>query len=174
MRIQDLTSWTGNKYTMDCPEYTTVMLPARIAVGIERRTCNADGRCLKDIPACWQEFLATKAASRIPHRARPPVMYAIYSEYTTDWTGEYSYLLGCGVTKTDKIPKGLAARHIPAQTYAHFRAQGPMPDAVVGVWGGIWGTDLPRTYLCDFEVYDARFTDKKNPEVDIYVGIRDV
>lgn len=100
-------------------------------------------------------------------------MYAIYADYETDWTGEYSYLLGCGVTKADKLPKGLVTRHIPAQTYAHFRAQGPMPDAVVGVWAGIWGSDLPRTYLCDFEVYDARFTDKKNPEVDVYVGIKD-
>jgi predicted transcriptional regulator YdeE len=57
--------------------YTRVKLPARIAMGIERRTCNADGRCLSDIPACWQEFLATKAAARIPHRAVPPLMYAV-------------------------------------------------------------------------------------------------
>jgi predicted transcriptional regulator YdeE len=174
MRIQDLTSWTGNKYTMDCPEYTTVMLPARIAVGIERRTCNADGRCLQDIPACWQEFLATNAAARIHHRIIQPVMYAVYSDYTSDWTGEYSYLLGCGVTNAATQKKGLSVRHIPAQKYAVFHARGPMPDAVVGVWGGIWGSDLPRKYSCDFEVYDSRFTDKKNPEVDICVGIRDI
>jgi predicted transcriptional regulator YdeE len=154
--------------------YTVEKIPARIAVGIERRTCNADGRSLQDIPACWQEYLSTKAVARTPNRVKPTVMYAIYSDYKTDWTGEYSYLLGCGVTKADKLPKGLVARDIPAQTYAHFRAQGPMSDAVVGVWAGIWGTDMPRTYLCDFEVYDARFTDRKNPEVDIYVGIRDV
>jgi len=158
---------------MDDLPYTVEKIPARIAVGIERRTCNADGRSLQDIPACWQEYLSTKAVARTPHRAKPTIMLALYSDYETDWTGEYSYLLGCGVTKADKLPKGLVARHIPAQTYAHFRAQGPMPDAVVGVWAGIWGTDMPRTYLCDFEVYDARFTDKKNPEVDIYVGIKD-
>jgi predicted transcriptional regulator YdeE len=153
--------------------YTRVKLPARIAMGIERRTCNADGRCLSDIPACWQEFLATKAAAHIPHRAVSPLMYAVYSGYTSDWTGEYSYLLGCGVTKAVLPPKGLEVRHIPAQTYALFHARGMMPDAVVGVWGGIWGSDLPRTFCYDFEVYDSRFTDKKNPEVDIYVGIRD-
>jgi hypothetical protein len=39
--------------------------------------------------------------------------------------------------------------------------------------GGIWGTDMPRSYTCDFEVYDRRFTDKKNPRADIYVAIRD-
>jgi len=163
----------GNVYTMDDLEYTTVTLPARIAVGIERRTCNADGRSLRDIPACWQEFLATKAAARITHRIIPPVMYAVYSDYESDWTGEYSYLLGCGVTSAANPPKGLTVRHIPEQKYALFKARGPMPDAVVGIWGGIWGSDLPRTYCCDFEVYDSRFTDKNNPAVDIYVGIRE-
>jgi Uncharacterized protein conserved in bacteria len=158
---------------MDDTAYTVEKLPARLVAGVERRTCNADGRSLQDIPACWQEYLSTKAAARTPNRAKPTVMYAVYSGYTTDWTGEYSYLLGCGVTKADKLPKDLVAREIPAQTYAHFVAQGQMPDAVVGTWAGIWGSDLPRTYVCDFEIYDARFTDKNKPEVDIYVGIKD-
>jgi predicted transcriptional regulator YdeE len=158
---------------MDAPSYTTVRLPARTVVGIERRTCNADGRSLEDIPACWKDFLAINAAARIPHRVTPPVTYAVYADYTSDWTGEYSYLLGCGVTKAGRPIKGLTVRHIPAQTCAFFPARGPMPDAVVSVWGGIWGTDLPRTYCCDFELYDSRFTDKKNPQVDIYVGIRE-
>ncbi|HVP97522.1 GyrI-like domain-containing protein [Methanoregula sp.] len=158
---------------MEAPPYTTVRLPARTVIGIERRTCNADGRSVTDIPACWKEFLTTNAAARIPHRIIPPVMYAVYSGYASDWTGEYSYLLGCGVVKAGTPPKGLAVRQIPAQTYAYFPARGRMPDAVVNIWAGIWGTDLPRTYTCDFEVYDSRFTDKKKPQVDIYVGIRD-
>ena len=100
-------------------------------------------------------------------------MYAMYSDYASDWTGRVHYLLGCGVIKTGAPLKGLTVRHIPAQTYAYFPARGPMPDAVVSIWAGIWGTDLPRTYTYDFEVYDSRLTDKKNPQVDIYVGIRD-
>ena len=158
---------------MDPPPYSRVRLPERTVVGIERRTCNADCRSLADIPACWKEFLATHAVACIPHRVIPPVICAIYSDYASDWTGEYSYLLGCGVTKAVTPPKDLAVRHIPAQTYAHFPACGPIPDAVVGIWGGIWGTDMPRSYTCDFEVYDRRFTDKKNPRADIYVAIRD-
>jgi len=157
---------------MDEESYTLVDLPERFVIGIERRTCNADGRSLEDIPACWKEFLATKAAARIRDRAKPPVMYAAYADYTTDWTGEYSYLLGCGVTAKASAPKGMTRRRIPPQRYAVFTAKGPMPDAVVGVWGGIWGSDLPRTYICDFEMYDARFVDKNNPQVDIYVGIK--
>jgi hypothetical protein len=80
----------------------------------------SDGRSLTDIPACWKEFLAIHAAARIPHRVIPSVMYAVYSGYASDWTGEYSYLLGCGVTKAATPPKGLAVRQIPAQTYARI------------------------------------------------------
>jgi predicted transcriptional regulator YdeE len=158
---------------MEDQMFTVRELPERTVVGIGRRTCNADGRSVEDIPACWKEFLATKAAARISHRAMPPSMCAVYSDYASDWTGEFSYLIGSTVTNVDKVPKGLSAVKIPAQKYAVFHARGPMPDAVLGVWASIWGTRMPRTYTADFEVYDSRFTNKTNPEVDIYVGVRD-
>ena len=53
-----------------------------------------------------------------------------------------------------------------------------MPDAVVGVWGGDLRHFRPAPHVLpagDFSGgNDSRFTDKKNPEVDIYVGIRDI
>ncbi|MEN6442588.1 MAG: GyrI-like domain-containing protein [Methanoregula sp.] len=153
--------------------FTIQEMPEKTVMGIGRRTCNADGKSVEDIPACWQEFLATKAAAKIRHRAMPPSMLAVYSHYDSDWKGEYSYLIGCGVTKVDGVPKGMTVEKIPAQKYAVFPARGPMPDAVIGVWATIWGSDLPRTYSADFEVYDSRFTHKTNPEVDVYVGVRD-
>jgi predicted transcriptional regulator YdeE len=48
-----------------------------------------------------------------------------------------------------------------------------MPDAVLSVWASVWGTALPRAYTFDYEVYDERFTRKVNPEVDVYIAIRD-
>lgn len=158
---------------MEDQTYTIEDLPERIVVGIERRTCNADGRSVEDIPACWQEFLATQAAARIPSRAKPPAMNAVYSDYESDWRGEYTYLIGCTVTKADKVPEGMAVRRIPAQKYAVFHARGPMPDAVLGIWASVWASDLPRAYTFDYEVYDGRFTRKENPEVDIYIAIKD-
>ncbi len=158
---------------MEDQMFTLQEMPERIVVGIGRRTCNADGRSVEDIPACWKEFLATKAAARISHRAMPPSMCAVYSDYASDWTGEFSYLIGSTVTNVDKVPKGLSVVKIPAQKYAVFHARGPMPDAVLGIWMLIWGSGMPRTYTADFEVYDSRFTNKTNPEVDIYVGVRD-
>lgn len=98
-------------------------------------------------------------------------MYAVYSDYEKDWTGTYSYLLGCGVTRADKVPEGLEVRHIPAQTYAVFTAKGKMPDEIVGVWANVWSSDLPRTYTFDFEVYDKRFARPVAKEADIYVAV---
>jgi predicted transcriptional regulator YdeE len=145
--------------------------PARIVAGISRRTCNADGRSVEDIPACWKEFLATNAAARIRNRAFPPTMYVVYSDYASDWTGEYSFLLGSGVTKAAPVPAGMEVRRIPEQTYAVFTVKGRMPDALVATWSSIWLSSLPRTYTFDFEVYDKRFARPEDKEVDIYVAI---
>jgi predicted transcriptional regulator YdeE len=156
---------------MDGIEFTVKKIPEKIVMGVQRRTSNADGRSIKDIPACWQDFLSLKMASKIPHRAKTPAMFAVYSDYESDWTGEYSYLIGSEVTKADKIPEGLAVVRIPSQTYAIFTAAGQMPDAILGVWMSVWGTKLPRTYAFDFEQYDARFTRPDKKEADVYIAI---
>lgn len=154
---------------MDGLKFAVKRLPARIVVGITRRTRNAEAQ--DSIPGCWREFLAQNAPAKIPHRAVPPVMYAVYSDYEKDWTGMYSYLLGCGVTRTGVVPAGMEARHIPPQTYAVFRAKGRMPDEITGVWANIWASELPRTYTYDFELYDQRFTRPSAKEAEIWVAV---
>jgi predicted transcriptional regulator YdeE len=158
---------------MDESEFTVKKMPAKIIMGIKRRTSNADGRSVADIPACWQDFLSQNVAAKIPNRAKTPAFFAVYSEYESDWTGEYSFMIGSEVTKADMIPEGLAVTRIPPQTYAIFKAAGPMPDALLAVWMSVWGTNLPRAYTCDFEWYDARFTRPENKEIDVYVAINE-
>lgn len=115
--------------------------------------------------------MKTNAAAKIRNRAAPPAMYAVYSDYETDWTGEYSYMIGCGVTRAEKAPEGMEIRRIPEQTYAVFNAKGQMPDEVLAAWSMVWGSRLPRTYTYDFEVFDERFTRPKAKEVDVCVAI---
>jgi len=148
-------------------------IPGKIVMGVQRRTSNADGRSSKDIPACWQDFLSRNMASKIPHRAKTPAMFAVYSDYASDWTGEFAYLIGSEVTKADTVPAGLAVVRIPAQTYVVFTAAGLMPDAILSVWASIWGTKLPRAYTFDFEQYDARFTRPENKEADVCVAVNE-
>ena len=154
---------------MDGLKFAVKKLPARTVVGIARRTRNAEAQ--ESIPGCWQEFLAQNASAKIPHRAVPPVMYAVYSDYEKDWTGLYSYLLGCGVTRAGTLPAGMEVRQIPPQTYAVFRAKGRMPDEIVGTWANIWASELPRTYTSDFELYDKRFARPSAKEAEIWVAI---
>lgn len=155
---------------LDIP-FTLKKIPAFTVIGIPRRTSSADGRSAKDIPAAWSDFLQQNSAAKIKNRALPPAMYAVYSDYESDWRGEYSYLIGAGVTRAITIPEGLEKRVIPAQTYAVFTAKGRMPDEVLAVWSMVWLSDLPRTYTFDFEVYDKRFTSPKQKEVDICIAI---
>jgi predicted transcriptional regulator YdeE len=161
----------ADNFSMDVPEFTVKKMPAKIIMGIKRRTSNADGRSITDIPACWQDFLSQKIAAKIPNRAKTPAFFAVYSDYESDWTGEYAYMIGSEVTKADTVPEGLAVTRIPAQTYAVFTAAGLMPDSLLAVWMSIWGTKLPRTYSCDFEWYDARFTRPENKEIDVFVAV---
>jgi predicted transcriptional regulator YdeE len=121
--------------------------------------------------AAWTDFLQQNAGAKIKNRALPPTMYAVFSEYESDWRGKYSYLIGCSVTRADTIPEGMEARQIPAQTCAVFTAKGQMPDEVIAIWSTIWLSELPRTYMFDFEVYDKRFTRPKDKAVDVCVAI---
>jgi predicted transcriptional regulator YdeE len=108
-----------NSVMSDIP-FTIKKVPAIKVVGISRRTSNADSRSIQDIPACWGDFLKQNVAAKIVNRTIPPVIYSVYSDYESDWRGEYSNLIGCGVTRADKVPEGLAVRHIPPQTCAVF------------------------------------------------------
>jgi len=148
-------------------------MPEFSVVGVSRRTCNANGRSIDDIPAVWKDFLTKNAAVKIRDRAIPPAMYAVYSDYEKDWTKEYAYLIGCGVTRAAHVPKGMEIRKIPAQTYAHFVVKGEMPHSLIEIWSSVWLSDLPRAYTFDFEVYDQRFTRPENKEIDVYVAVHE-
>jgi predicted transcriptional regulator YdeE len=156
-------------FNIDIP-FTIKKIPAKTVIGISRRTSSADGRSMKDIPATWTDFLQQNATAKIKNRALPPTMYAVYSDYESNWRGEYSYLIGCGVTRAATVPGGMEVRKIPAQTCAVFTAKGRMPDEVLTIWSMVWLSELPRTYTFDFEVYDKRFTSPKK-EVDVCVAI---
>lgn len=157
-------------FNIDIP-FTVKKMPAKTVIGISRRTSNADGRSTTDIMAAWAAFLQTNASSKIKNRSIPPTMYAVYSDYESDWRGEYAYMIGCGVTRAGTVPDSMEVRKIPAQTYAVFNAKGQMPDEVLAAWSLVWLSDLPRTYTYDFEVYDARFTRPKAKEVDICIAV---
>lgn len=97
--------------------------------------------------------------------------------------GTFSYLLGDVVTSLEKTPVGLVSFEIPAITYAVFPVR---PKNRFG-WGiaiantkryayNVWLPDSdyePAGVIDDFEYHDERSVRKNNPEIDLYIAIKE-
>ncbi len=138
--------------------------PSRTLYGIQTQTSNETPH---EIAAIWQRFMADGLADEIPERADDQLI-AAYFDYQGDHTQPYTFFLGCEVIDVDCAPEGFALRSLPAGRYAAFQARGPMPKTLIESWQQIRQSDLPRSYVADFEVHDPA----KPDEVAIYVGVR--
>jgi len=106
-------------------------------------------------------------------------MYSVYTEYVSDYTGEYNYFFGRSVFYADEVPQdGFVLIEIPAQKYLHYKTSaGAMPDIVIDAWRMIWdlenNSQLPskRLYKADFEVYGESYAPQGKTIVDLYIGI---
>ena len=152
--------------------------PGFTVMGIAARTSNvkeitADGLIGKQ----WSRFFQDGIMARIPNKADQSII-AVYTDYSSDKNGEYTFLLGAKVTSDADVPAGMVARKIPAGRYAVFTTEkGPGPKVVPEAWMKI--NSLPRSavggdrvYRADFELYDERATDPQNLQADVYVGIK--
>ena len=149
-------------------------------VGITARTNNkqemdpATGK----IGPVVQKYFHQQLAAQIPHRSTPGVTYCVYTEYESDYTGDYTYFIGEKVDSVEGVPADFKTLTIPAQTYAIFTAgPAPMPDVIRNAWMDIWkksDADFggKRAYVADFELYDERASNPNAAVIDIYIGIR--
>ncbi|MDR0296466.1 MAG: GyrI-like domain-containing protein [Rickettsia sp.] len=158
-------------------EKVQLQLNAIKLVGIKVRTSNIaefNPKTAK-IAACFQRFFQEQLAEKILNRVNPDVIYSVYTEYESDYTGEYSYFLGQETATT--IPEGLDSLIIPEKYIKFTTKPGSIPDIVIKSWQEIWQMSVEylggiRNYTADFEVYDQRSRDTKNATVDIYIGIK--
>ncbi len=129
------------------------------------------------IPRMLQQYFENQSADKIAQRFSPGITYCIYTNYESDYTGEYDYFIGEVVSSFRDIPEGFSKLTIPAQRYVKITAgPGPMPEVCIHAWQEIWATTPQtlggeRNYFADFEVYDERTADPNNTTLDIYVGI---
>jgi predicted transcriptional regulator YdeE len=140
-------------------------------IGIATETSNQDGRSTQDIGQLWERFYAENIKRRILEKAGDEV-YAIYTDYESEYTGKYTIIIGLKVKSLDHIPMGLVGREFEPLTFRKFTAKGKMPGAVVDAWKEIWKNDKDpnRRYQYDFEVYGAASQNGENSVVDIFVG----
>jgi predicted transcriptional regulator YdeE len=148
-------------------------------VGVEVRTSNAkettsDGIIGKQ----WQKFFEDDTLEKIPNKSGSN-LYAVYSDYSGDHNGEYSFLIGARVEDGSTAPPGFVLKTIPSGKYAVVTTErGPVAKVVVAAWKQVWQMEEKhelggsRTYKADFEVYDQRATDPENSEVDLYIGVK--
>lgn len=141
-------------------------------IGISTETINQDGKSAQDLEKLWRRFYSEHIIDQIPRKVSDDV-YAIYTDYESNYTGKYTTIIGLKVNSLDHISEGFVGRTFEPQKFKKFTAKGKAPEAVVNTWKEIWKNDaeLNRSYLYDFEVYTAKSQNGENSEVDIFVGI---
>ncbi len=145
--------------------YEKVYRPAFTVLGIACRASNAQPDTTYGL---WQRFREENIAAHVLERVSDAV-YAVYCEYDSDHTGEYTFVLGYEIPATaaavEDTPEGLVVANIPAAQYAVIEARGEQPEALISAWEHVWTSTLARSYICDFEVHWGPVA------VEIHVGI---
>ena len=161
---------------------TVTILEEIKLVGITTRTNNAhifqQDPTINKIAATVQKYFHNGLANKINDRKNPGTTFSAYTNYESDYNGDYTYFIGEEVNSFDEIDMEFETLTIEAQNYIKFTNQpGPMPDVCIDMWKNIWkmnGSDLggERAYIADFEIYDQRSLDHNNVILDIYIGIK--
>ena len=152
--------------------------PGFSVIGISTRTTNAiemSGRGV--IGKQWDRFRQAGLLGKIPDRVDANIL-ALYTDYASDHSGAYTFILGAKVSSAENVPPGMVIKEVPAGKYAVFTsARGPAAKLVPECWQHI--NSLPksapggdRTYQADFEVYGPSAADPQHAQVQIYVGLR--
>ena len=142
-------------------------------IGISTRTINEKGQSAKDIEALWQRFWDKKIQTQIPNKVSDEI-YAVYTDYETDFSGAYSTIIGLQVVSLDNIPEGFTGITIEKTVYQKFISRGKMPEAVFNTWLEIWANkelNLKRAYKADFTIHGEKYYDVNNAEVETYISI---
>lgn len=142
-------------------------------IGISVRTTNKNNQSQQDLGKLWNIFFSENIIDKIPNKISGNII-TIYTDYKSDYTDEYTTIIGVPVSTLDEIPNGLIGREFEGDNFQKFIAKGEMPNAVVNTWIDIWRRDkeLNRKYTYDFEVYGQNSQNGKDSEVEIYIATK--
>ena len=148
-------------------------------IGIQVRTSNAREMTGQgDIPKQWSKFYTERIANKIPNKVDSTI-YAVYTNYASDYNGEYDFIIGMKVSIASDVPPGMAAKNIPSGSFAIITStKGPAEQVVPQAWQHVYSLDEKRqlggtrAYKADFEVYDQRSQNPQDAQVDLYIGLK--
>jgi len=146
-------------------------------IGIEARTNNSQESSAEGaIPKQWQRLFMENLLNHVPDKLDQSIV-AVYTNYASDWNGDYTYILGAKVKPGAKAPDGMVSKSIPAGKYVEFVSKRGRPEQVVPeMWKEVWAYfQIPgnpsRAYGRDYEIYDD-LSDPTNMQVRLYVGVK--
>jgi len=140
-------------------------------IGISTRTTNENGQSATAIEALWTKFWGGEIQKKIKNTLSDDI-YAVYTDYESDFNGPYTLIIGYPVKSLDHIPTGFVGKTIETSTYKKFVSKGKMPEAVFNTWLEIWSDkNLNRAYKADFTIHGKKYHDGNNAEVETYISI---
>jgi predicted transcriptional regulator YdeE len=145
-------------------------------IGISVRTNNAkEATGNGEIPKQWQRLFEEGILNQIPDKVDQSII-AVYSNYASDWNGDYDYTLGAKVKSGTKPPQGMVSVTIPAGKFIEFEsAKGEGQTVVPEVWKQIWTYfqnpgNPQRDYKADFERYEP--SDPANVQAHVFIRVK--
>lgn len=162
---------------MTSPE--TVEVPALRVVGFNTRTSSqAEAEAEPGegpIARAWQRFTELDLEKKVPNPHVSGEVVAVYHDYESDATGEFTLTIGLRVTALHHVPKDLVGIEVPFQTYVRYAVSGAPEDVLTRTIPPIWNEinqndSLERAYTYDLEVYQpGRTSDSMSLEVLVAV-----
>ena len=142
-------------------------------IGISTETTNENGQSVKDVEEIWGKFWGENMSDKIPNKESDEI-YAVYTDYESDYTGKYTLIIGFPVTTLDNIPAGFVGQEISVGKNEKYTSKGKMPEAILKTWTEIWqDAQLKRAYRADVTVHGQKYYDGDNAEVETYISIID-
>jgi len=119
----------------------------------------------------WDEF--GPRMGEVKHIAGPNVAYGLTSHMDAG-SGEFDYMAGMQVSRTDDIPDGMVSFNVPAQTYAVLPCTLPtlreVFDQIYGAW--LPASGYVRTSGPELELYDETFDPRDPASVfEVYIPV---
>ncbi|WP_207532727.1 GyrI-like domain-containing protein [Desertivirga arenae] len=143
-------------------------------IGISTRTTNQNGQSAIDIEALWGKFWGEEIQKQIPNKVNEDI-YAVYTDYESDFTAPYTTIVGSAVNTLDNIPEGFVGITIETADYQQFTSKGKMPEAIGKTWYEIWeNTELNkiRAYKADFTIHGEKYNHGDQAEVETFISVK--
>lgn len=142
-------------------------------IGVSITSNNNNGKAATDLAQLWEHFFKENISQKVLNKTSEDI-FTIYTDYESNYKGNYLAIIGFQVESLANIPEGLIGKELDGGKYKKFTAKGNIPAAIVETWQTIWSRDeyLNRKYSADFEVYGKNSQNGVDSEVDIYIAIK--